>query len=182
MRLSPLRLLARFEESLVDTRCPPDERRKRVFFALCILLCVPVIVTYGAVDILEGRLFEGGAIWLTSLLLLLNLNRVRRAHDILPLFRVSVAPVLFLIGYELATGAAQGYALIWHYVFPGVVFFLFGAREGRRWVLGSYGLAVILLFGGNGRNASRIMMSSSIWRAHRSLAAGRRLPVSVSVN
>jgi hypothetical protein len=148
MRPSHLRLLARLEEVLVAAPCPPDERRKRVFFALCILLCVPVITAYGTFDTLEGRRFEGGAIGFTSLLLLLNLYLIRRARSIVPFFRISVAPALFMIGYELATGAADGYALIWHYIFPGIVFFLFGAGEGLLWVLGSYGVAVVLLFGG----------------------------------
>lgn len=135
------------ERWLAPPGATDDERRRRAFVCLGLALLIPVMVIFGASDLRQGKMVEGGAVlavaaFMTALPFILS--RVREARSI---FRFGSALILLLQVYELGIGGGGGYALLWFYCYPILTLALFGTREGLTWVTAALASAALVLLG-----------------------------------
>jgi hypothetical protein len=144
------RLQGKIEKLIGLADLPADERRKRLFLSVCILVSVPMIGIYGLVDWHEGRRAEGSLIITVAVIFLAIVFLLRHLKNIVVAHRFSAGLVFVLLVYELAVGGGEGYAFLWFYFFPIALFFLFGAKEGAVWVAASLGIMAAFLFLGLG--------------------------------
>lgn len=123
-----------------------DERRKRMFLSLSILVTVPVTTVYGLIDYFQDRCVEGLCVVGLGGLLVIIFFLFRYLKSMVMAFRCCGALVFSLFAYETAVGGGEGYAFVWFYFFPIALFFLFGVKEGLVWGLATLVLIAILLF------------------------------------
>lgn len=134
-----------FEGKVTNDGMSSDEKQKRLFITLIILIIVPSLSVYGILDLLgKSTKLEGVVILLTALLGIVLLILLKYLKSIIP-FRIGAVLCLFLYAYELATGGARGLAFLWTYFYPVVSFYLFGKKEGGALVLTSWLISIAFL-------------------------------------
>lgn len=124
-----------------------EERLKRRFLSLCLMIMVPVIGVFGLKDFLESRLIEGTLVLVVMLLLtvlFVILNRSQAYNGIIRVLAGLVAAALF---YEFYTGGGNGGAFLWMYIMPTSLVFLLGYPEGAVWIAGMTVVMVVMVFG-----------------------------------
>jgi len=133
--------LSRLMEPLpLDT----TERIRLHQFSVFLLTGIPTMVVFGSYHLLTGRPLLGllacgmaGLLGATRLLL-------RKVESGLVLYRINAFLFAALLLYILSVGGEGGSKALWLLVFPLIVFFLFGTREGLAWsamlYLGAVGL------------------------------------------
>ncbi|MFH1984859.1 MAG: hypothetical protein ABIL58_23715 [Pseudomonadota bacterium] len=122
-----------------------EERRKRSFLAVSILVPVPFAVVYGLNDLLSGRLLEGSVVIGVMLILMTNLLLLRIRENTISHLRITALLALMLLTNELSLGGGEGNAFVWFYFFPITMFYLFGTGEGSWWVAASITISATFL-------------------------------------
>lgn len=112
-----------------------DDRRRRTYVSLSLVLLIPIIVGFGVEDLRRGDLTEGALIVAMAVFLVGVLIALTRVRDLGPIFRLGAAATLLLQLYELKIGGGGGYAFLWFYCLPILAMTVFGRREGTAWVL-----------------------------------------------
>jgi len=124
-----------------------ETRRKTVIFASCLLVLTPSIYLFACVNLWTGHWQDNWPPLILATCMLFLLATMRLQPTITIPFRVIALLALVTLGYELQIGGGDGYAFVWFYCFPMVVFYVAGLREGLFWVAASMLLvAAILLF------------------------------------
>ncbi len=141
----PEMALGKLEQLTVKPDAIGDDRQRRVFLALSVLVFAPVVSLFGIQDLIAGRMVEGAAVLALVVALSLSLIVVRRSEDIRWGYRLVTVAVMALLGFELAIGGGQGLGFLWFYFIPVGLYYVFGLREGSVWVAVSVLLAVPLL-------------------------------------
>jgi hypothetical protein len=150
---SLLRFVARLEDIVVGRGRQEDERRKRVLLALTIAIAGPAACIYALVDLAAGRWPEGLAALGVAGAQVIFLPFLGRARDIVRVFRVIISALLLLMAFEVAIGGGDGYAFLWFYFLPFLIFYITGTREGFAWVGLSVAMAGAVMLGGLGPHA-----------------------------
>lgn len=128
----------------------PDEVRRRLILALCILVVVPALACFSANDFLEGRTVEAALQTAMSLVFCGNLALLRWVGDLRTVFRTTAASAVAVLFYVLAVGGGGGYAFVWFYFVPVATLYLFGTREALVWMLLTFSGAALFLVGNVG--------------------------------
>ena len=139
-----MNLAAAFQKKFVMAGQSVDETRKRTFLAFCIIISSPVLFLFAFEDILRGRVFEGLVVMLVVAVFCSVLFSLKRARNMIGIYRFSGALIFIMLCYELVIGAGGGYAFLWFYFFPLAAFYLVGTKEGIIWVAGSLLISGIL--------------------------------------
>lgn len=134
----------RFEDLFIYKNQNIEERRKRTFLSICILLIIPVIFLFGLEDMLSGRILEGIFILIIVAVCALELLALKFIKNVAPIYSLSALLVLIPLSYELAVGGGEGYAILWFYFFPIAVFYLTGKKEALFWI--ALSLLICLFF------------------------------------
>ncbi len=120
------------------------DRKKRLF----VLMAVPgmmILAGFGLVNILAGNRTGGWFDCLVALALLVSTLGVRRLNRPNGVFRLN-ALLLFVVScYWAADGGTSGEKVLWVLLYPLMVFFLMGRREGLAWSTALL-VAVCLMF------------------------------------
>ena len=138
----------RFLESLFsrpDTSI--EDRSRRGYFALCLMIVIPALAGYSFIDLGRGRLEEASTTLVLTAVMVGVLFLMPRLRQVWGIFRVTYLLAAGLALYTTANGGSDGLAFIYFYTTPLIVFFLFGGREGVLWV-GTIFVALLLLFFG----------------------------------
>jgi MASE6 protein len=122
-----------------------EDKRKRLYFALCALVGGVTMAFFGAVDIVSGRAAQGVLIVAAASMLMASIVVLRFFNDGRPVYRFCTALLLVLFSYHLAFGRGEGPFYLYFYVFPIAFFFMLDRREGLLWVVGSIILATLIL-------------------------------------
>ncbi|NTW49571.1 MAG: hypothetical protein HGB19_07585 [Chlorobiales bacterium] len=139
------KILGFFEAKVTHDGMPIDEKRKRLFITLILLIIIPSLSVYGVLDLFDDSTrLEGILILLTAVLGIVILILLKYLRNALP-FRIGATLCLILYAYELATGGAKGHAFLWFYFYPIATLYLFGKKEGGVLVLTSWLISVIFL-------------------------------------
>lgn len=126
------------------------ERRKRILLGLTIAIAGPAACIYSVVDLVAGRWSEGLAALGVAGAQVVFLPFLGRARDIVRVFRVIMSALLALMAFEVAIGGGDGYAFLWFFFVPFLVFYMTGTREGLAWAALSVILAGTIMLGGVG--------------------------------
>lgn len=134
------------EEVLVHPEADGEDRQKRLYVALLVVIFAPLGVVFAVVSFRAGERAVGwadlGMAVAFSSALLIN----RSGGDIRALYRLMAVAVVPLSWAVLYLGGGDGYAYLWHFFIPPAVFYVFGAREGLAWfAVTLVGTSVLLL-------------------------------------
>ena len=133
MRLPRGERFQAFERLLAPAGSPTEDRRRRSYVAVCLMLMIPLVVGFGVEDFrknpTEAMLVMAMALLLTGILIALA-----RVRDVKPIFRLGGVAAILLQFFELKVGGGGGYAFFWFYCIPILAMTVFGQREGRAWV------------------------------------------------
>lgn len=131
LRVLPRRLV----EAFVNPDVGGEERQRRWLLAICLLLLMPPLAGFALVDVLAGRSAEGaagfGLLGFAAVTLLLG----RYIGDTRWVFRAPAIGVLALTAWLTYLGSGRGLVLVWLYLLPPPLYYVFGAREGTAWLL-----------------------------------------------
>lgn len=111
-----------------------DEDRRRRFMALSLLVSIPAVLSVGIVDLWYGRWLEGWLVCVAAVLLLVALISLRYVQNLSRVFRFCIILMLLVITTELLFGI-DDLVFLWMYVFPLILFYIFGRQEGLVWVI-----------------------------------------------
>ena len=114
---------------------PVDEKRKRIFLSLCIIISMPATTIYGLIDLFQGRWMEGTLVVGNSFVMIGVLFLLRHLREMNFVYRFCGFLGFSLLLYEMAVGGGEGYAILWFYFYPITIFFLLGRKEGLLWTL-----------------------------------------------
>ena len=124
-----------------------EDRSRRGYFVLCILITTPVLAGYAAADLAYGRLVEASATLALVAVMAIVAALMSRLREVWSIFRITTLLAVTMALYWTATGGGDGLVFVWFYIIPLIVFFLFGGREGTVWVLASFVALALLFFG-----------------------------------
>jgi hypothetical protein len=122
-----------------------DEERKRFILVVGLLLAIPTGFVFAFQNLMDGDRLEGILVMSILPAFVINLIVLKTIENVLVVSRISAFLGLMLLFYELYVGGGNGYAFVWFFPVPLVVFFLFGKREGSIWILLSFIIALIFL-------------------------------------
>ena len=123
-----------FADAVGDVR-DPDERQRRSFLVLVLLILVPVFVVFSLIDLRHGELSMAFPQLALAALFVVAVPWFRRQRSVVPVARLLLVTAVLVFLREVVRGGGEGFALLWGYLFPIFIFFVFGKIEGRRWVL-----------------------------------------------
>jgi len=109
--------------------------RKRVLVGLCFAAAMPLLLINGLFSLAEGHITEGTLTIGFCLTIATALPGLRQIARPLPLFRFILAVFALLLVQGAVVGGADGSKVMWLLVYPPIVVFLCGRREGLVWSL-----------------------------------------------
>ncbi len=124
-----------FERLFAVPGTTAEDRRKRTYVALSLVLLIPIITVFGVEDLRQGSRTEGALVMALAVFLTGILIALAKVGELNPLFRLGATATLLLQLYELKIGGGGGYAFLWFYGIPILAMTVFGRREGTAWVL-----------------------------------------------
>ncbi len=122
-----------------------EEKRKRIVLTLFSLAGIPTLISFGIFHFSRGSFSRSLALFLVAAIMTGCLFSLRYLKRALPVHRI----VALLLGsYFLSTmitGGAHGSKILWVLLFPLIVFFLLGKKEGLLWSVTVFFLALFFL-------------------------------------
>lgn len=121
---------------------PEGPRGKAVIFSSCLLVLVPSIYLFAAINFSQNHPDHAwpAALFATVMLGLLSVMRLMRSITI-P-FRLMASLSLLTLAIQLKNGAGAGNVFVWFYCYPMAVLFIAGKKEGRLWIGASLFLSI----------------------------------------
>lgn len=132
-----------FERLFAPPGTAVEDRRRRTYISLSLVLLIPFVIGFGADDLRSGNHTEGALVMALALMLIGILIAVARVQNLRPIFRFGGVATLLLQLYELKIGGGDGYAFLWFYCIPILAMTVFGHREGTLWVLAAVASAAL---------------------------------------
>jgi hypothetical protein len=123
-----------------------EARLRFRFYSVFVGLAVPAMMGFGIADVVAGQYLLASWIFLSFLGLVTGWLRLRSGVDDSLVYRVNALIFAGLILYMIAIGGEGGSRSIWFYVYPLIVLFVFGEREGSVWTMVLLACAVVLLW------------------------------------
>jgi two-component system sensor histidine kinase/response regulator len=142
-RLKDIRLL--LFSALIRPDIGAEEERKRLLVIPACLSCLPIVYAFAVYHFLKGHYGEG----VFDLLVALGLTGcavfLRFLKKGLIIYRVVTVLFGILVSYNMYLGGVHGERIVWMYIFPLVVFFMLGKKEGLLWAMAIYSLCLFFL-------------------------------------
>lgn len=107
-----------------------EEKRKRQFAYLCMVLLVPVIAGFTVVDAIEGDAVETAINILMGVVIITGFIAIKRFKADLLVYRLLLAAMAMIFLYNISIGSGSGTAIYWLFPFPLIFVFLLGKNEG----------------------------------------------------
>lgn len=127
-----------------------DERIKRIFVSVCIVMMIPVALFFGIKSLLDHHTAEGIVVVCIGLLLAVLTIILNRSSAYTHTIRFFAATLSALLFFELYIGGGNGAAFLWFYIFPTSLNFLLGFKEGKYWIAAQATVIAIIIFGNVG--------------------------------
>jgi signal transduction histidine kinase/DNA-binding response OmpR family regulator len=124
----------------------PDEKARMRYYTLILMLGIPCLVVFGIYDFFQGHFLTGMVVTLLVASFISGWLILRTLSDGKPIYRVTSALFGLLILYLIKNGGEQGSQILWASIFPLIVFFYFGHREGTIWSAAVWLLGLLLLW------------------------------------
>jgi len=139
--------LIRFKNRVLRPDATHDERIRRLFVAISLMLMVPLILFFGIADFKTGKIMEGTIVsvivtlFISLFFILVNTN----AYTVV--VRLILAMLVSALFLEFYIGGGNGGAYQWSYLFPLPGVFLLGFKEGVVWCATIVTFLMVMTFG-----------------------------------
>lgn len=131
--------MGRVVDFLARGRPSDAEARLRFdFYSVFVAVGLPNFLAFGTLAFIQRNDLLGALILASAVALLVGWYRLRRGHDDRAVYRFNAMLFGLLVIELLAIGGESGSKSLWVYVYPLVVVFLFGVREGTLWAAGLF--------------------------------------------
>ena len=117
------------QNAMVDA----DEKARMRYFTLFLMLGIPSLVGFGIYNFLNGHMLTSIVNGIMVLSMWFGWFLLRWLHSARPVYRVTSALLGLMLLFLLQNGGEGGSQILWMYVFPPIVFFLYGKNEGTLW-------------------------------------------------
>lgn len=112
-----------------------EERRKRYYVFTMAVVTIPIVLGYGIVHLFQEGLQKSWADLSVAGFLIVTVLVLRRSQNGRYAYRIGAAGISVLFMYNITLELYQGGDILWFYIYPFFVFFLFGTFEGFLWVI-----------------------------------------------
>jgi hypothetical protein len=99
------------------------------------VITIPIVLGYGIAHLLQDDFLKSWAELSVAIFLIVTVLILRRSQNGRYAYRIGVASISVLLLYNITLDSYQGGDILWFYIYPFFVFFLFGVFEGFVWVL-----------------------------------------------
>jgi len=123
-----------------------EARLRFRFYSVFVGLAMPTTIGFGVAAALTGQYLLACLILVSWLGLITGWLRLRSGVDDRLVYRVNALIFAGLVLYMMAIGGEAGSKSIWLYVYPLIVLFIFGEREGSIWALVLLAAVLVLLW------------------------------------
>ncbi len=123
-----------------------EERRKRVYIFAVAIVTTFILFGYGIIHLYYEGFQRSWPDLLASGLLFIMIIILRIARDSKAAFRVGMMGMTILLLYNIYLGLYNGGDIVWFYMYPLVVFFIFGIYEGFIWNFLTMGMVFFFIF------------------------------------
>jgi hypothetical protein len=141
-----VRFLQAVRASLAREPLEEEARLRFRFYSLIVVMVLASLLVFGYDELESNQLLRAVLILTTAGSLVAGWFHLRSGGDSRIPFRLNGVVIGLLLLYGVASGGAGGERSLWIYVYPMIVFFQFGEREGARWVAAMLAGVAILLF------------------------------------
>lgn len=136
-----------FQPDELLAQMPLEEQRKRVYVLVNASIAVPIFLFFGLIHLCEsGSLETSWADLLMAAFLAVFILRLRKTVDGGNLYRTGMFALSAILLYNIVIGLYEGTDVLWFYVYPLIVFYLFGIREGLLWTAPMLMPVFVILF------------------------------------
>ena len=122
-----------------------EEERKRLLIIPACLVSLPVVYAFAFYHLIMAHYNVGFVDLLVGVGLTACLISLRFLRKGLIIFRIITVLFGILVAYNMYLGGAHGERIVWIYVFPLVVFFMLGKKEGLLWSVIIYSICLFFL-------------------------------------
>ncbi len=122
-----------------------EKNRKRLFAYFCIALCIPIVIAFTIIDIIENQPLEILANILMFIVLVAGFIGIKKFDADLLTYRLILALLSIIFLYNTVIGSGEGTAVFWIFPFPLVFMYLLGKKEGGVYSLIFFCFLLILL-------------------------------------
>jgi hypothetical protein len=127
-------LPGRIERYFTHPSLPEATRGKAVIFSSCLLVLIPSIYLFAAINFGQNHRNHAWPAALLATVMLLVLSMMRSLRSLTIPFRLLASLSLLTLAVQLNNGAGAGNVFVWFYCYPMAVLFIAGKREGLLWV------------------------------------------------
>ncbi|MEE4359906.1 MAG: ATP-binding protein [Pseudomonadales bacterium] len=113
-----------------------EDARGRLFVSIIAFAGIPALLYFGALNLRNGHLVLGGLEFVCAALCAV-MYVVARKHSVRFMPRVVLLFSILIVAYAHASPSV-GITLLWPVIFPVLVTFVFGGREGLLWSVGLF--------------------------------------------
>lgn len=110
-----------------------DEKRRRLLVIFGALVAIPALVYFTFNDFVlkdtVGVFMDGGL----SILLIVSLAFLSRVKNGIWIYRISILGMTTVFLYNVIAGPSGQSSVLWLYIYPLIVFYVLGAKEGTYW-------------------------------------------------
>ncbi len=135
-----------FSSTTLQESISREERLKRRFLSLCLMIMAPVILVFGLKDIMDAHYLEGVLVFCIVTLLMGLFIILNRSRAYIGIIRTVAGLLTFTLFYEFYTGGGNGGAFQWMFIMPTGLVFLLGFSEGAVWISGIGVLMTVMVF------------------------------------
>jgi hypothetical protein len=123
-----------------------EEKRKRFYLFVILIITIFILIGYGLVHfIYHGGIEKAWVDLLTAILLLIAVLVLRKSKNGKYIYRTTMVTISCFLLHDLFLGLYDGGDILWFYMYPFIVFFLFGFSEGLLWNFFTMVLVFIIL-------------------------------------
>jgi two-component system sensor histidine kinase/response regulator len=142
-RVKGIRLL--LFSALIRRDIGVEEERKRLLVIPACLFSLPIVYAFAVYHLFKAHYGVGVVDLLVALGLTGCVVFLRFLKKGLIVYRVLTVLFGILVVYNMYLGGVHGERIVWMYIFPLVVFFMLGKKEGLLWAMAIYSLCLFFL-------------------------------------
>ena len=123
-----------------------DDLSRFRYYSVFLCLGIPAILGFGSYAFCHFEYFLFICILLTGIALSVGWYLLRLNPRNYIIYRMNSAVFALLVLFLLQSGGDEGSKILWMYIYPLIVFLLFGKREGFYWSIAVFFTAIALLW------------------------------------
>ncbi len=133
MRRFTTQLYQNIEKSIDRLPSDPDDKSRRLFYLVFLILGPPAMVLFGINGLVKGDWFLFSSLLVLAGGVILGWAFLLKPKNGLLAYRINSLVYALILFYVVYIGGQGGSKILWSYTFPLIVIFLFSKKEGIVW-------------------------------------------------